>query len=154
MSSEHRKRATVAAMWIGLACTVIATIAPFLGQDTSNGLAGHVRAGYPFYSSARVDTAVDTYLAYLTGVNAMGVMAWLAIMWAVNKEMRRTFRTALTIFVTAAAIGLFDLLIKDTSGDTGLPPVIGWIELLPCAPGLIVLLLVRGRPDERMSERT
>jgi hypothetical protein len=37
---------------------------------------------------------------------------------------------------------LFDLLVKDTSGDTGLPPLLGWTGMAPCLAGLLALALL------------
>jgi hypothetical protein len=36
------------------------------------------------------------------------------------------------MFALGTSIALADLLIKDTSGDTGLPPLLGWVGLLSC----------------------
>jgi hypothetical protein len=41
---------------------------------------------------------------------------------------------------------LYALLVKDTSGETGLAPLLGWIGVLPCLPGLVgVAMLWRSR---------
>jgi hypothetical protein len=151
MSSAGRARTVVAAIWTGLAATVLATTAPYLLRNGANSLAGHIRAGYPSYWTARVDTAVHVYLAYLTGVNVLGVAGWLAMLWAVRAGKPWRFWAALTIFGGATAVALFDLLVKDTSGDTGLPPALGWLELVPCGPGLITVVLLR-RPAVGVGE--
>ena len=35
-----------------------------------------------------------------------------------------------------------DLLIRDTSGDTGLPPLLGWAGMLPSLAGLVAVALL------------
>ena len=52
-----RSRSVIAAMYAGLATTVIAAIIPYVDRVTSNTLADHIRAGYPTYPQARIDTA-------------------------------------------------------------------------------------------------
>jgi hypothetical protein len=145
----RRSRLAISTMSTGLALTVVASIAPYVDRDADNGLAGHIRAGYPTYSPARVDRATDIYLAYLTGLNLLAVGCWLAVMWAVVKDKGWAFRAAVLIFFAAVAINTFNLLVKDTSGDTGLPRALGWLGLLPCLPGLISLAVLRGRRGRR-----
>lgn len=38
------------------------------------------------------------------------------------------------------------LLVKDSSGDTGLPPVLGWLGMLPSLPGLTAVALLARKP--------
>jgi hypothetical protein len=53
------------------------------------------------------------------------------------------------LFALGTSIALTDLLIKDTSGDTGLPPLLGWVGMLPCLAGLLaVILLWRKQPQK------
>jgi hypothetical protein len=49
------------------------------------------------------------------------------------------------MFALGTTIALIDLLIKDTSGDTGLPPLLGWAGTLPCLAGLLAVLLLWAR---------
>jgi hypothetical protein len=46
------------------------------------------------------------------------------------------------MFVVGTTIALLDLLIKDTSGDTGLSPLLGWSGMLPCAAGLVAVIVL------------
>jgi hypothetical protein len=46
------------------------------------------------------------------------------------------------MLVPGTGIAVFDLLVKDTSGDTGLPPLLGWIGMLPCLAGLAAVTLL------------
>lgn len=45
-----------------------------------------------------------------------------------------------------ASIALTALLTKDTSGQTGPPPALGWIGMAPCLPGLVAVVLMWRRP--------
>jgi hypothetical protein len=50
---------------------------------------------------------------------------------------------ATPIFVIAAAIALAGLLIRETSGGTGLPPLLGWVGVAPSLAGLVWVTLLR-----------
>jgi hypothetical protein len=44
------------------------------------------------------------------------------------------------MFSLGTAVALTALLVKDTSGDTGLSPVLGWIGMTPCLAGLFAVV--------------
>ena len=136
------ERSAIAAMYAGLALTVVAMIIPYIDHATANVLADHIRAGYPTYSQARIDTAATTYLIYVSIIGALGVICWLWTIRAVNAGKRWARGAATAMLVLATGIALFDLLVKDTSGDTGLPPLLGWIGMLPCLAGLVAVTLL------------
>jgi hypothetical protein len=139
---QDRRRSVLAALYTGLTTTVVATIAPYVDQTTSHSLADHIRAGYPGFTQARVDTAVTTYEVILTVIGVLGVTGWAFVIRAVMTGRRGTVPLATALFVLGLSIALTDLLIKDTSGATGLSPLLGWIGLLPCAPGLLAVTLL------------
>jgi hypothetical protein len=60
-------------MYAGLGLTVVAVIVAYVDHATANLLAGHIRAGYPAYTQARVDSAVTIYLVYLSVIGALGL---------------------------------------------------------------------------------
>jgi hypothetical protein len=43
---------------------------------------------------------------------------------------------ATAVFALGTSVALTALLVKDTSGDTGLAPLLGWVGMLPCLAGL------------------
>jgi hypothetical protein len=145
-AGQPRERSAIRAMYAGVALTVAATIVPHVD---ANGLAAHIRAGYPAYTPSRIDSAVTTYLVYLTVVGAFGVIAWLCALRSVKAGKRWARAVATTLLAVATSIALVDLLVRDTSGDTGLPPLLGWIGLLPCLAGLVAvtLLFKKGRRE-------
>ena len=148
MTTAQHERPAIGAMYTGLGLAVVALIVLYVDHATANVLVGHIRAGYPTYTQARIGTAVTTYLVYLSVVGALGIIGWLAAIWAVKAGKRWARGAATALFVLGTAIALTDLLIKDTSGDTGLPPLLGWAGMLPCLAGLlaVVLLWRRSRP--------
>jgi len=141
MTTTRRRKPALAAMYAGLGLTTAATIVPYADRATGNVLAGHIAAGYPAYAPARVDAAALTYLIYLSVVGVLGALCWLAAIRAEASGKRWARPAAATLFVTGSAIALFDLLVKDTSGDTGLPPLLGWAGILPCLAGLAAVIL-------------
>ncbi|MEV4095721.1 hypothetical protein [Streptosporangium saharense] len=136
------ERRAVAAMYVGLGLTLVAAVVPY----TTHLLADHIRAGYPAYTQERIDEAVTTYLVLLSVVGALGVAAWLWTTWAV-KAGRRWARPAVTVMsVLGVGVGLVGLLTRDTSGDTGLPPALGWAGMAPWLAALLAVTLLWRNP--------
>ncbi|WP_216651300.1 hypothetical protein [Actinomadura litoris] len=142
-SAGAAKRSVLAAMCAGLGLTVVAAVVPYAGTHL---LADHIRDGYPAYSRSRVDAAVTVYLTLLSVVGALGVIAWLWTAWAVQAGKRWARSAATAMLALGAGVGASGLLIKDTSGDTGLPPVLGWLGTAPCLAGLAAVVLLWRRP--------
>lgn len=130
---------TLPALYTGLALTVFATVAPFADRATTQVLAGHIRAGYPTYTAADVDIAATTYVVHLSVVGALGVLGWLWTIRAVTAGRRWARGLATALFAIGTSIALFDLLVVDTSGDTGLPPLLGWVGMAPSVAGLLAV---------------
>ena len=142
MTTAHHERSAIGAMYGGLGLTVVALIVLYADHATGNVLARHIRAGYPSYTQARIGSAATTYLVYLTVVGALGVVCWLVTIWAVKAGKRWARGAATAIFTLGTGIALIDLLIRDTSGDTGLPPLLGWAGMLPSLAGLLAVTLL------------
>ena len=146
MTKPYPARGALAAMYAGLALTVLATIATYVDRGTTRLLAARIRAGYPSYPQARVDSAVTAYLVVLSVVGALGVLAWLTTAWAVRARKRWARPAATVMFMLGTSVGLAGLLTKDTCGATGLPPQLGWAGMLPCLAGVIAIALLWRRP--------
>jgi len=84
MTTAHHERSAIGAMYAGLGLTVAAVIVLYVDHATGNVLAGHIRAGYPSYGQVRIDSAVTTYLIYLSALGALGVLSWLCTIWAAS----------------------------------------------------------------------
>jgi hypothetical protein len=146
MNTASRERSAIRAMYAGLGLTVVALAVPYADHATANVLADHIRAGYPGYSQARIDSAVTTYLIYLSVVAALGIVCWFWAIRAVKAGKRWARGAATAMFALGTAIAVTNLLIRDTSGDIGLPALLGWAGTLPCLAGLLaVTLLWRSR---------
>ena len=145
--TTRQEQSAVGSMYAGLGLTVAAIIVTFVDHVTANVLAGHIRAGYPTYTQARIDSAVTTYLVYLSIIGALGTFCWLCTIWAVKAGRRWARGAATAAFALGTAIALTDLLIKDTSGESGLPPLLGWAGVLPCLPGLLAVVLLWSKGD-------
>jgi hypothetical protein len=119
------------------------TIHPLPPRWLESTSRGPISAGpYPTYSQARIASAVTTYLVYLSVVGALGTICWLSTIWAVKAGKGWARAAATALFVLGTSIALTDLLIRDTSGDTGLPPLLGWVGMLPCLAGLFAVTLL------------
>lgn len=142
MTTTRQYQGTLRWMYAGLVLTVVATIAPYVDRATSHVLADHILAGYPSYSPERIDTAVSLWLAILTTVGALGVVSWIWTMWAVKAGKGWARWAATVMFILGTLVALTALLVKDTSGDSGLAPLLGWIGILPCLAGLGTVTLL------------
>ena len=142
-------------MYAGLALTVVAMVAPYVDRAEGNVLADHIRDGYPTYSAGRIDSAVTAWLVILSVVGALGVVTWLGTIWAVRARKGWARWAATTAFALGTSVALTALLTKDTSGDVGLAPVVGWIGMAPCLVGLVaVTMLWRSAPERHESGPT
>lgn len=148
MIPTRHRRSAIAAMYIGLAFTIVALLVPYIDHATANILAGHILAGYPSYSQPRIDSAATTYLIYLSVLGAFGILGWVGTVWVASTRKPWAHWVATGLFVLGTSIALFNLLVEDTSGDSGLPPLLGWVGMLPCLAGLVaVILLWRKQPQ-------
>ena len=136
------QRSAILAMYAGLAFTMVAIVVPFVDHATANTLADHARSGYPDYTQARIDSVVATYLVYLSIVGVLGVLCWLSTIRAVKRRERWAPAAATVLFLLGTGVSLTNLLVKDGSGDTGLPPLLGWVGMLPRLPGLVAVMLL------------
>ena len=84
MTSTRCARSAIAAMYAGLGLTLVAMLVLYVDHATANVLADHIRAGYPSYGQVRIDSAVTTYLIYLSALGALGVLSWLCTIWAAS----------------------------------------------------------------------
>jgi hypothetical protein len=133
------RRPALGAMYAGLVLTVGAMVAPYVDRSV---LADHIRDGYPTYSTDRIDTAVTAWLVILSVIGALGVASWIATIWAVRTGKWWARWAATAVFAAGTSLALTTLLVKDTSGEVGLAPVLGLIGLLPCVAGLLAVAML------------
>ncbi|WP_220472211.1 MFS transporter [Tomitella gaofuii] len=138
------QRHALRAMYAGLILSVLAVIVAYAdraGGPTS--LAGHLRSGYPAYSPTQIDAAAHTYLVLLTALGGVGVACWLGAIRAVRTGKRWARCACAATWGAATSLAIAGLVVTDTSGDVGLPPLLGWAGLLPCVAGLVAVVLLR-----------
>lgn len=135
-------RAAVPVLWAGLAATALVTAYAWLDAATTRVLAGHVAASYPALGAAEVDAAVAAYLAILTSVGVLGAVTWVVVARAARRGRAWAPYAGTAALVLAVAVALAGLTVRDTSGDVGLAPALGWAQLLPCAVGLVAVTLL------------
>ena len=145
LANTQADRAVVRLMWVGAALTVVAAALPFLDQ-AATVLADHVRAGYPAYGRGEIDAAVTAYQAILAAAGVLGLIGWVGTAWSVRAGKGWARVLASAVFVVAVCVALTGLTVKDTSGDVGLAPQLGWLQLLPCLPGLAAVGLLWTKP--------
>lgn len=128
------------ALVTGLVLSLIAIAVTVVDYAAGDLLRGHIRAGYPTLGSAEIEGAATFYLTYLATVTGLAVLCWAVTIWAVARGRRWARWLASAIFLAAVAVSLINLTITDTSGDTGLPPLLGWLGILPCLAGLAAVV--------------
>ena len=85
MTTESNRRSAIGAMFAGLGLTLAAIGVMYVDHATVNVLADHhIRAGYPSYTNARINSAVAIYLVYLFVIGFLGIVCWLGTIWAVK----------------------------------------------------------------------
>jgi hypothetical protein len=132
-------RRAVAAMYVGLALTVIAMIVPIVEQTSTDTLSRHLHDVYAGYD---VDApAASAVVAYLVTIGGLGIVAWLWTLWAIRRRKRWVRPAATALFLLAGAIALADLTVQEY-GRTILPTQLGLVGLLPCIAGLLAVILL------------
>lgn len=144
--NHGRTIGAVAAMYVGLLLTATATVAPYVDRATGHVLASHIRHGYPTYSQDRVDAAVTAWLDILTAVGVLGILCWIGSIWAVKTHKAWARAMATVMFAAGTGLALAALLTRDTSGEVGLAPLLGWIGMLPSLAGLAAVGMLWARP--------
>jgi hypothetical protein len=150
-STSRKPDPGVLAMYAGLVLSVVATIVPYVDRATSQTLTAHVRAGYPSYSPERVDSTVTVWLAILSVVGLLGIASWVATIWAVRARRRMARWAATAMFALGTTVGLALLLSKEPTGQLALPPLLGWVALLPCLAGAVAVIQLWRRSSHALN---
>ncbi len=146
MTPHRQHDTTLTTLYVGALLTAVAAAAPFIDRLTGQVLAAHIRHGYPTYSDHRVNAAVTTWLVLLAVVGILGLATWALTIWAVKADRAWSRLVATIAFGVGTTVALSALLTKDTSGEVGLAPLLGWIGLLPCVAGLVAVARLWRRP--------
>ena len=71
----------------------------------------------------------------------LGVVGWLSTMGVARASRRGAAVLASALLAIAVVLALTGLTVSDTSGELGLAPLLGWLQLLPCIAGLVAVAL-------------
>ncbi len=127
---------------LGMGLTILATVIPFIDRATATVLADHIASGYPSYDSSEIDNAVTAWLAILSVVGIFGLVGWGSTHLALRKGKRSAPWLATGMLVIGIFVAISFLTVRDTSGDVGLAPMLGWLQLLPCLPGVAAVVVL------------
>ncbi|MFS0910805.1 hypothetical protein AB3M89_03360 [Microbacterium sp. 179-I 3D2 NHS] len=141
MTTRTSQRPIVAWLTVGLVLTAAVTAFPGVDLAVTDTISGHIRQGYPQYSDESVRAAASAYAVALSTTGLLGLAGWIVAIIAERRAARWApwFSTICLVAGTTAA--LFFLLVRDTSGDTGLPAMIGWAGIAPSIAGLAATAL-------------
>ena len=129
-------------MYAGVALTVVAIIVPYIDHAAANVLADHIRAGYPAYTQARIDTAVTTYLVYLSIIGALGVICWL---WTIRPSTPGSGGPAGPRPRCSCSEQAPPCSVSSSKTRPATPAchhLLGWIGMLPCLAGFLAVTLL------------
>ncbi len=79
--------------------------------------------------------------ATVSVVGALGLLGWMGTIRAARAGKRWTFPLAIGLLGIALCVAIAALTVRDTSGDVGPAPLLGWLLVLPCVPGLAAVVL-------------
>ncbi|HLU35999.1 MAG TPA: hypothetical protein VKZ61_09520 [Thermomicrobiales bacterium] len=145
-NTHSQNRIIRALLYTGMALTVFATLLfPLIDRATTTFLADHIQQTYPGYDPAEVGNAVTAYLVILSIVGVLGIGGWYLTIRAMRSGTGWTRWVATGLLAVAVLIVSYALTARDTSGELGLAPLMGWLQVLPLLPGVAaVVLLWRG----------
>lgn len=139
-TTTHSRRST--ALYIGLALTVIATIAPLLDIATIDTLTAHVRDAYPDWGSDVVSADRNAIAIWIAVGSGLGIPLWLLTIWAVNAQKRWARVVAVIGFALGLLVALINLSIGGDRYDVVVPYAYGTLTLLPCVAGIAAMVAI------------
>ncbi|MFF9347047.1 hypothetical protein [Streptomyces sp. NPDC014734] len=146
--SADGRRST--AMYVGLALTALAALAPLLDIATVDTLSGHVRDAYPDWGPDDVAADRNAIAIYLVGTGVLGTLLWLLTIRGITAGRRWARAVTTTAFAAGMSVALMNLGLGGEKYDVIVPYAYGMTTLLPCVAGLVVLVSVwRHRPAPR-----
>lgn len=127
-------------MYLGLALTVIAALAPALDMVTVDTVADHVRNAYPGWPDDLVAADRNAIVGYLAIVGVLGVGGWVWAIVGVRKQARRARLVCTVMFSLGAIMALTDLSFSGGAYTNVIPYLYGTLGLLPAVPGLLAVV--------------
>ena len=145
--STRTRHPAVPAMWVGVALTVLAAVAPLLDLVTTGTLEAHVRAAYPDWPEEWVQADMTALAAGLGVIGLLGIVGWLILLRATVRGRRWAPAAATVVWVLAATVTAYVAAAPAGAYDQLVPTGLGALTALPCLAGLVaVVQLWRRRP--------
>ncbi|MFD9894069.1 hypothetical protein ACFWY9_32370 [Amycolatopsis sp. NPDC059027] len=132
-------RRVLTAAYVGLALTVVATLAVVIGNDALLRHLHEVEDGW--IAPDKVAVTHSVVATYLYALGGLGVVSWLLIAWMVKTGKRGTRVVAVTLLLLGGGIAVMNLLMEEY-GRRVLPTLLGVAGVLPCLAGLAVVVLL------------
>ncbi|GAA4548125.1 hypothetical protein [Amycolatopsis samaneae] len=132
-------RRVLTAVYVGLALTVVATLAVVVGNDTLLRHLHEVEDGW--IAPERVAGNQSVVATYLYVLGGLGVLSWLLVAWMVRTGKRGTRAVAVTLLVLGGGLAVLNLLMEEY-GRRILPTLLGVTGVLPSLAGLAVVVLL------------
>lgn len=134
-------------LYLGLALTALAALAPLVDAATAGAIADHVRAAYPEWPAGDVRLERNAIAGWLAVTNALGIPLWLWTIRLTGQGRRRARTVAAWSFAAGACLALLNLGYGGEQYTTVVPLTFGLIGLMPAVVGLVALVAVwRKRP--------
>ncbi|MER7080189.1 hypothetical protein SAMN02982929_03591 [Saccharopolyspora kobensis] len=132
----------VRAMYIGLALTVLAALAPLIDVATVDGLGAHVRSAYPNWPDDLVATDRNAIAGYLAVIGALGIAGWLWSIVGARKHARWVRVVSTIMFSLGASVALLNLSLSGGAYTNVIPPLHSALGALPALAGLAAVVLL------------
>ncbi|WP_157254581.1 hypothetical protein [Nonomuraea typhae] len=129
-----------AAMYAGLALTIVATLAPLADILTVDTLTRHVRDAYPAWSPGQIAGDRNAIALFLGITGVLGIICWLVTIRAVRKGRRWARIGSTAALGLAVLMSLVTLTLGGAPYDVVVPPTFGVLTLLPCLAGLVAVV--------------
>lgn len=127
-------------MYVGLALTVLVTLAPFIDVMTADTISDHVREAYPDWPADNVTADRNAIVGYLGVVGALGVAGWLWTIRLVTRRTRRARLAATIMFTLGAITALTNVSYGSEAYTTFVPGLHGGLGLLPVLAGAFAVV--------------
>ncbi|WP_147915413.1 hypothetical protein [Ruania zhangjianzhongii] len=127
-------------IWIGLALTVLAALAPLLDLVTTGTIEAHVRATYPDWPDEWVQADTTAIAVGLGVIGLLGIISWLITLRATIRGRRWVPIVATILWILAVTVTAYATTTPTGAYDRMVPTVLGLITALPCLAGVVAVV--------------
>lgn len=120
-------------MYTGPGLTIVAMLVPIIELASTCELSRHL---HEVYAGHNVNVpAASAIVAYLVTIGALGIVAWLWMVWAVRRHKRWARAAATVLFVLASGLAWSASPSRSTARRF-CPPTLGLLACFPVSPAL------------------